>query len=71
MVQACFTAPFLSGRTTARPLHFLRIYIASPICQSSAIHPFNRKVEEHAMRAEAEALVETIKQSMGLLRRHL
>jgi hypothetical protein len=29
-------------------------------------------IEDHAvMRAEAEALVENIKQSMGLLRRHL
>jgi hypothetical protein len=26
---------------------------------------------ENEMRAEAEALVQTIKQSMGLLRRHL
>jgi hypothetical protein len=31
-------------------------------------HPDSRK---HAMRAEAEALVEDIKQSAGLLRRHL
>ena len=42
------------------------------LSQSSgmSVPPFSGQ-SEYKMRAEAEALVQSIKQSMGLLRRHL
>ncbi len=44
---------------------------ATYVWMESQAYPAQQTRESSSMRAEAEALVETIKQSMGLLRRHL